>query len=93
MHSKRSNAIAALSIVSAAALMLPTGCTHPVATGSQSFPPVSGSYGAASTDAPVIDRPAYHGDASFSDPSFVRAGSFPRSFLIPGTDTSLRIGG
>jgi hypothetical protein len=23
----------------------------------------------------------------------IRAGSFPRSFLIPGTDTSIRIGG
>lgn len=34
---------------------------------------------------PQIEGPA--------PPSPVGAGSFPRSFLIPGTDTSIRIGG
>jgi hypothetical protein len=31
--------------------------------------------------------------ASSSAPSVVGGGGFPRSFLIPGTDTSIRIGG
>jgi hypothetical protein len=47
--------------------------------------------------APTLDRPP----ASDPSPTFDRppagdttgAGSFPRSFLIPGTDTSVRIGG
>lgn len=44
---------------------------------SQPAAPVTGSYGGGPTSATGT----------------VGAGSFPRSFLIPGTDTSIRIGG
>jgi hypothetical protein len=54
-----------------------TGCS--VATDTPTSAPVSG--------------PAASGSPSLSAPSVVGAGSFPRSFLIPGTDTSIRIGG
>jgi hypothetical protein len=38
-----------------------------------------------------VDGQAADGNASGS--GVARAGSFPRSFLIPGTETSIRIGG
>ena len=41
----------------------------------------------------LIATSAYNGNASLSGPSIVGAGSFPRSILIPGTDSSIRIGG
>jgi hypothetical protein len=43
----------------------------------QQIAPVAGSYGGGLTSAAGI----------------VEAGSFPRPFLIPGKDTSIRIGG
>jgi hypothetical protein len=44
----------------------------------------------AVTGSPQVGGPAASGDTG---PNFTGAGSFPRSFLIPGTDTSIRIGG
>lgn len=70
----------------AAAVTLLTGCA-------QSAAPVTSSYGAASISAPQIGNPAAGSSASFSAAGIVGAGSFPRSFLIPGTDTSIRLGG
>ena len=70
----------------AAAVTLLTGCAQPTAA-------VTGSYGAASIGAPQIGNPAVGSSASFSAAGVVGAGSFPRSFLIPGTDTSIRLGG
>ena len=64
-----------------------TGCSQSVATGSQT--PITSS--AASTSSPQVDGQAADGNASGS--GVARAGSFPRSFLIPGTETSIRIGG
>jgi hypothetical protein len=40
-----------------------------------------------------IGDPAASGTVSLGVGSVAGAGSFPRSFLIPGTDTSIRIGG
>jgi hypothetical protein len=71
----------------AAVLKLVTGCSQSVATGSQT--PITSS--AASTSSPQVDGQAADGNASGS--GVARAGSFPRSFLIPGTETSIRIGG
>jgi hypothetical protein len=68
-----------------------TGCA--VATGSQTSAPIISSYSAASISLPRIGGSATGDNASVSGPSVVGAGSFPRSFLIPGTDTSIRIGG
>jgi hypothetical protein len=90
---KRGNGIGAAIAGSAVALALLTGCAQPVATGSRTPAPVTGSDSGASPGAPQIGGPAANGNAGLSDPSIVRAGSFPRSFLIPGTDTSIRIGG
>jgi len=55
--------------------------------------PVTGSHNAGPTSTLQIRGPAVSGTASLSDRSVAGAGSFPRSFLIPGTDTSIRIGG
>ena len=43
---------------------------------------------------PTIEKPAggKGSSSSLGAASVVGAGSFPRSFLIPGTDTSIRIG-
>jgi hypothetical protein len=46
----------------------------------------------AAPDTPSPDTPSYDPGPT-GDPGTVGAGSFPRSFLIPGTDTSIRIGG
>jgi len=77
----------------AVAFTLLTGCTQPVPTRSRISPPVTGFDGAGSTISPQIGGPAASGNGSLSGSSVVGAGSFPRSFLIPGSDTSIRIGG
>jgi hypothetical protein len=59
-----------------------TGCW--VTTGAHSVGPASSAQ---------IGGPAASGSPSLSASSVAGAGSFPRSFLIPGTDTSIRIGG
>jgi hypothetical protein len=68
-----------------------TGCA--VARGAPLSAPVAGSSGTGPTSSPQTGFPATSGTATFSTGSVVGAGSFPRSFLIPGTDTSIRIGG
>jgi hypothetical protein len=68
-----------------------TGCG--IATGSQNSAPVTTPYDAGSTSSPQITSPAASGNTNLSGPRVIGAGSFPRSFLIPGTDTSIRIGG
>jgi hypothetical protein len=65
-----------------------TACS--VATGPPTSVPVTGPYSAGPT--PQIGGPVANATASLSAPSVVGGGSFPRSFLIPGTDTSIRIG-
>jgi hypothetical protein len=55
--------------------------------------PATGAHGAGLTSSPQIGGPTASGNAGLSGPSVVGAGSFPRSLLIPGTDTSIRIGG
>jgi hypothetical protein len=45
------------------------------------------------TGRPKLGDPATGDNTSLSSPGAVGAGSFPRSFLIPGTDTSIRVGG
>jgi hypothetical protein len=75
------------------ALTVLTGCTQPVARGSQTSAPVTSSDTPVLTGSPEIGGPAYSGSTSLSRVSTIGAGSFPRSFLIPGTDTSIRIGG
>ena len=64
------------------------GCT--LDTDPQSAVPKTGPFGVASPDAARIG-----GSDAGDKPSFGSggAGSFPRSFLIPGTDTSIRLGG
>src|SRR5262245_24902297 len=68
-----------------------TGCAVAAA------PPTSmadtGSRSAGPTSSPQIRNPAANGSARLSAPSVVGAGSFPRSLLIPGTNTSIRIDG
>ena len=76
----------------ATALMLLTGCAQPATTGFPSAVAATGSDG-VSTSPRQIGSPVANGNAGISDPNIVRAGSFPRSFLIPGTNTSIRIGG
>jgi hypothetical protein len=68
-----------------------TGCA--LATDAPTSPPVTGSRSAGPTSAPQIGGPVTSGTVSLSVRSIAGAGSFPRSFLIPGTDTSIRIGG
>ena len=67
-----------------------TGCA--VASDSRISAPITSASSAASRGLSRID-PAAGDDASVSGPSVVGAGSFPRSFLIPRTETSIRIGG
>jgi hypothetical protein len=83
MRREVTHGIATAILGLAVALALQTGCSQPVASGSSA--PV--------TNPPQADGPAASSNAIFSDPSIIGAGSFPRSFLIPGTDTSIRIGG
>jgi hypothetical protein len=45
------------------------------------------------TGRPQLGAPATGDNTSLSGSGAVRAGSFPRSFLIPGTDSSIRVGG
>jgi hypothetical protein len=68
-----------------------TGCA--VATGAPTWVPVTGSHSAGPSSSPQIGGRPASGSASLSAPSVVGGGSFPRSFLIPGTETSIRIGG
>jgi hypothetical protein len=68
-----------------------TGCA--LATGSRNSAPSISSYSAASISLPRIGGSAAGDRRSISGPSPVGAGSFPRSFQIPGTETSIRIGG
>ena len=68
-----------------------TGCA--TATGSRNSASITNSEGAASISLPRIGGSATDDRASITGSSAVGAGSFPRSFLIPGTDTSIRIGG
>ena len=62
-----------------------------VALGSQA--PVIDSRTATSISSPQTDGQVPVSGASLSSRDVVRAGGFPRSFLIPGTETSIRIGG
>jgi hypothetical protein len=93
MPGNSSNAIPAALAGVTVALTLLTGCTRPEAPGSPIAPPVTGSDGAGLTISPRIGGPNASGSTSPSGSGVVGAGSFPRSFLIPGTDTSIRIGG
>jgi hypothetical protein len=68
-----------------------TGCS--VATDTSTFAPVTGSHSVGPASSAQIGGPAGSGTPSVSAASVIGAGSFPRSFLIPGTDTSIRIGG
>jgi hypothetical protein len=68
-----------------------TGCG--LATGSRTLAPITNSYVAPSISLPRIGGSPVGDRASVGGSSVVGAGSFPRSFLIPGTDTSIRIGG
>jgi hypothetical protein len=74
----------------AVALTILTACTQPGGTGAA---PVTGSHDATSTNSPQMGGPAASSGASLGGPNAVGAGTFPRSFLIPGTDSSIRIGG
>ena len=78
---------------SAIAVAVLIGCAGPVTTGSRAHEPAAGSGTAASTSFHQIGRPAVSDESSLSGSNVVRAGSFPRSLLIPGTNTSIRIGG
>ena len=68
-----------------------TGCTG--ATDAPTSAPVTGAHSTGPASSAQIGGPTASGSPSLSAPSVVGAGSFPRSFLIPGTDTSIRIGG
>ena len=74
----------------AGVLTLLAGCSR---TASPTVAPAGSPYDAASTSLPQFGAPATAGNAIRSTPGIVGACSFPRSFLIPGTDTSIRIGG
>jgi hypothetical protein len=87
---KRSGIAAGIAGLAVAVNLL-TDCSQPVGTGSRTS--VTRSDSAASTSSPQIGGPAVSGNASLNGPSVVSAGSFPRSILITGTDTSIRIGG
>jgi hypothetical protein len=86
---KRTGLIAA--IVGRAVALALTGCSQLVAPGSQA--PVIDSHTATSVGSPQTDGQVPVSGASLSSRDVVRAGGFPRSFLIPGTETSIRIGG
>jgi hypothetical protein len=64
-----------------------------VATDTPTSAPVTGSHSAGPAGSAQIGGPAASGIPSLGAASVVGAGSFPRSFPIPGTDTSIRIGG
>jgi hypothetical protein len=81
IRKKRAGILASAAGLGAAVALL-TGCSEPVATGSRT-----------STSASQIDGQTSGGDTAPNSPGVVRAGSFPRSFQIPGTETSIRIGG
>jgi hypothetical protein len=66
-----------------------TGCPQTTAT-TGSHTAVTNS---SSNKAPEVGGPTAIGNASVSGPGVVGAGSFPRSFQVPGTDTSIRVGG
>jgi hypothetical protein len=83
---KRSTAIVGLAV----ALVLLLGCAQPVKTDPRASAPVGGADSATSTS---TGHPAANDETNLSGSGVVRAGSFPRSFLIPGTNTSMRIGG
>jgi len=68
-----------------------SGCV--VVRGAPSSAAVTGSSSTEPASSPQIGASATSNNASFSAGSAVGAGSFPRSFLIPRTDTSIRIGG
>jgi len=68
------------------------GCA--LATASQPSAPTTRPGGVASTSAPPrIGAPEAADKSSLGGFDVIRAGSYPRSFLTPGTDTSIRIGG
>jgi hypothetical protein len=90
---KRSNCNAPAIVGLAVALTLLLGCAQPVKTGSGSSAPVAAPDSAALTGSPQIGPPAAGDATSVSGSGVVGEGSFPRSFLIPGTNTSVRIGG
>ena len=64
-----------------------------VAPGSQTSAPIIRSGTMESISLPRIGGSAAPDPASVSGSSAVGVGSFPRSLLLPGTDTSIRIGG
>jgi len=66
-----------------------TGCPQPVATTGSHTAVINSS----SNKASEVGGPTAIGNANVSGPGVVDAGSFPRSFQIPGTDTSIRFGG
>ena len=68
------------------------GCSGLVESGLRTSTPATSSY-TTPTNSPDISAPPSNGSASVNSAGVVRAGTFPRSFLIPGTDTSIRIGG
>ena len=68
-----------------------TGCT--VAARTPISTAVTGSHSGEPSSSPQIGGRVASASAHSSAPSIVGAGSLPRSFLIPGTDTSIRIGG
>ena len=45
------------------------------------------------TDRPQLGAPPAGVNTKLGGPGAVGAGSFPRSFLMPGTDTSIRLAG
>ena len=92
MLRKCSKGISPAMVGSAVAVGLLIGCTQPVMKGSLTAP-VAGPDSGTSTTSPQIGLPSAGDETSPSGSSVVGAGSFPRSFLIPGTDTSIRIGG
>jgi hypothetical protein len=67
-----------------------TGCA--VASGSRISAPITSAESAASRGLSRTGGPAAGDHASVSGPSVVGAASFPRSFLIPRIETSIRIG-
>jgi hypothetical protein len=69
-----------------AAVTLATAC-------SQFRTPVTAPASASQTSVPQLGGPATGINAGSSGYGVVGGGSFPRSFLIPGTETSIRIGG
>jgi hypothetical protein len=78
-------------IIILVALLTLTGCA--AAIGPDAASPTLGPAGAAANAPPRIGASDAGGSARRGDFGVVGAGSFPRSFLIPGTDTSIRLGG